>query len=76
MLIRPEDVVHDHSSRFTARILKKNFRGPNILYTLRLPTNDTVLALVPSHHNHRVGEQIGIVPQVEDIILFQLSDTP
>ena len=71
VLIRPEDVVHDHSSRFKARILKKSFRGPNIMYTLLLPSNDTVLALVPSHHNHRVGQQIGIVQQVEDIVLFQ-----
>lgn len=71
VLIRPEDVVHDHGSRFKAQILKKSFRGPNILYTLLLPSNDTVLSLVPSHHNHRVGQQIGIIPQVEDIILFQ-----
>jgi len=75
VLIRPEDVVHDHSSRFKARILQKSFRGPNILYTLQLQSNDTVLALVPSHHNHRIGQQIGILPQVEDIILFQHQES-
>ncbi len=74
VLIRPEDVVHDHSSHFKARILKKNFRGPNILYTLQLPSNDIVLSLVPSHHNHHVGQQIGIVPEVEEIILFEHKD--
>ncbi len=71
VLIRPEDIVHDDKSSFKARILKKNFRGPNILYSLLLPSNEKVLALVPSHHNHRVGQDIGIVPQVDDIILFE-----
>jgi iron(III) transport system ATP-binding protein len=71
VLIRPEDIVHNHDSSYTARILKKNFRGASILYTLQLPSNEKVLALVPSHHNHRVGQDIGIVPEVDDIILFE-----
>ena len=71
VLIRPEDVVHDHNSEYKAKILSKNFRGPNILYTLLLPSKDTILSLVPSHHNHKIGEEIGIVPQVEEIILFE-----
>jgi iron(III) transport system ATP-binding protein len=71
VLIRPEDIVHDHNSLFKARILKKNFRGANILYTLLLPSNEKVLALVPSHHNHKEGQEIGIIPQVDEIILFE-----
>jgi iron(III) transport system ATP-binding protein len=71
VLIRPEDIVHDDNSSFKARIVEKNFRGANILYTLLLPSNEKVLALVPSHHNHKVGHDIGIVPQVDDIILFE-----
>jgi iron(III) transport system ATP-binding protein len=71
VLIRPEDVVHDHNSHYKAKVISKNFRGPNILYALLLPSNDTILSLVPSHHNHQLGEQIGIVPQVEEIILFE-----
>jgi len=70
VLIRPEDVVHDHNSRFKARIKKKTFRGANILYTLELPSTEKVMALVPSHHNHTLGQEIGILPQVDEIILF------
>jgi iron(III) transport system ATP-binding protein len=73
VLLRPEDIVHDHQSPLTARIVKKNFRGPNILYTLALPSRDTVLSLVPSHHNHGLGETIGIRPEVDEIILFPRS---
>ncbi len=71
VLIRPEDIVHNHESSYKARILKKNFRGAGILYTLLLPSNEKVLALVPSHHNHRVGQDIGIIPEVDEIILFE-----
>jgi len=71
VLIRPEDVLHDDSSSFTARIVKKNFRGANILYTLQLPNGEPVLSLVESHHNHRLGQEIGIIHKVEDLVVYE-----
>jgi len=71
VLIRPEDIIHDDDSPSKAEILRKNFRGANILYTLRLQNNENVLALVSSHHNHQIGQKIGIRPQVDDIVLFE-----
>ncbi len=71
VLIRPEDITHDDTSNFKAKILKKHFRGANILYTLQLPSKDVVLALVPSTCQHDVGQSIGIIPRVDDIILFE-----
>lgn len=71
VLIRPEDVAHDDDSPHKAEILQKNFRGPNILYVLRLSSGERVLSIVPSHHDHRVGDHIGIRTQVEEIILFE-----
>ena len=71
VLIRPEDIIHDDDSAFKAKVLKKNFRGANILYKLLLPSEDLVLALLPSHHDHEVGRTIGIMPKVDDIILFK-----
>ena len=40
--------------------MRKAFRGAEFLYTLRLASGETVMALVPSHHNHAIGERIGI----------------
>ena len=71
VLIRPDDIIHDDDSPFRAKILRKRFRGANILYTLQLKNNDEVLALVSSHHNHSIGNEIGIRPQVDDIVLFE-----
>jgi iron(III) transport system ATP-binding protein len=74
VLIRPEDVAHDDDSPHKAKILQKNFRGPNILYVLKLSSGERVLSIVPSHHDHRVGDHIGIRTRVEEIILFETKD--
>jgi iron(III) transport system ATP-binding protein len=71
VLIRPEDIIHDDASSFKARIIKKQFKGANIQYTLQLPSKDIVLALVPSTCQHEAGQSIGIIPRVEDIVLFE-----
>jgi iron(III) transport system ATP-binding protein len=60
VLIRPDDIVHDETSPQQAVITNKAFKGAEILYTLRLPEGHSVLALVPSHYYHEVGDKIGI----------------
>lgn len=70
VLIRPEDIVHDDSSSCIAAIEQKDYRGPNILFTLRTSNGERILSLVPSHHNHEVGEKLGIRVDVEDLVLF------
>ena len=50
--------------------MRKAFRGSEFLYTLKLETGETVMAHVPSHHNHRVGEWIGIRPEVDHVVTF------
>ena len=75
VLIRPDDIIHDDDSPYKAKILRKRFRGANILYTLRLQSEEEVLALVSSHHNHSIGQEIGIRSQVSEIILFERPDT-
>ena len=71
VLIRPEDVVHQEEAQLKASVERLVFRGANILYTLRLDSGDRVLALVPSHCKHEKGSRLGIIPHVEDLILFE-----
>jgi iron(III) transport system ATP-binding protein len=71
ILLRPDDVVHDDASALKAEVLHKAFRGAEILYTLRLASGRKVLALVPSHHNHALGEHIGIRLDVDHVVAFQ-----
>lgn len=71
ILLRPDDIVHDDSSPVQAEVLHKAFRGADILYTLRLASGTEVLSLVPSHHNHALGEKIGIRLDADHVIAFK-----
>jgi iron(III) transport system ATP-binding protein len=71
VLLRPDDIVHDDDSSLTATVLRKAFRGAAILYTLGLPSGRRVLALVPSHHDHRIGERIGIRLEADHVVVFR-----
>lgn len=71
VLIRPDDIVHDDASPLLAEVVHKAFRGASILYTLRLPSGGTALSLVPSHHDHALGEKIGIRLDVDHVVAFK-----
>jgi iron(III) transport system ATP-binding protein len=70
VLLRPDDIVHDDASPWSAEITGKAFRGADFLYTLKLESGTQVLSLVPSHHNHAIGEQIGIRLAIDHVIAF------
>lgn len=73
VLLRADDVVHDDASPVKAQIINKVFRGSEFLYSLRLHSGETVLAHVPSHHDHSVGEWIGIRAELDHLVLFDRS---
>ena len=70
VLLRADDIVHDDDSPVKAQILRKAFRGSEFLYTLRLHGGEVVMAHVPSHHDHALGEWIGIRAQVDHVVTF------
>ncbi len=70
VLLRADDVVHDDDAPVQARIVRKAFRGSEFLYTLQLANGLSVMAHVPSHHDHAVGDWIGIRPQVQHVVTF------
>ncbi len=76
VLLRPDDVVHDDASPVTAEVLAKAFRGAEFLYTLKLASGHTVLSLVPSHHNHAIGERIGIRLEVDHVVAYKREGEP
>lgn len=74
VLLRPDDIVHDDASATQAKVVSKAFRGAEFLYTLRLPSGMRVLSLVPSHHNHAIGERIGIRLDVDHVVVFRNTE--
>ncbi len=70
VLLRADDIVHDDASAVRALIERKAFRGSEFLLTLRLDSGERVMAHVPSHHDHQVGEWIGIRAAVDHVVTF------
>lgn len=75
VLLRPDDIVYSETSTLQALVINKAFRGANILYTLKLSDGQTVLSLIPSHHNHSVGENIGIQLAADHVVVFNKEKT-
>jgi iron(III) transport system ATP-binding protein len=76
LLLRPDDVVHDDASPQAARVVARAFRGADFLYTLELDSGERVLSLVPSHHDHAIGQRIGIRLDLEHVVLFEAGPAP
>ncbi len=70
LLVRPDDIPHDDTSHITALVEEKRFRGAEFLYKLRLQSGNYVLCYAPSHHNHKIGEPIGIKLDLEHLVVF------
>jgi len=54
-------------------VLRRDFRGANILYTLRLDSGHPVQALVPSHCSHAGGERIGIRADIRHLVILPIE---
>ena len=70
VLLRADDIVHDDDAPVKAEIIRKAFRGSEFLYTLRLASGELLMAHVPSHHDHKLGEWIGIRAEVDHVVTF------
>ena len=70
VLLRADDIVHDDDAPVKAKILRKAFRGSEFLYTLQLKTGEKLVAHVPSHHDHGLGEWIGIRALPDHVVTF------
>lgn len=70
VLIRPDDVIRDDQSPVRATVIQKQFRGAQFLYTLQLASGEQLLALLPSHQNVALQQQIGIRLELEHLMAF------
>ncbi|MFQ6023745.1 MAG: ABC transporter ATP-binding protein [Acidiferrobacterales bacterium] len=70
VLLRPDDIVPSPDGPLRAEVIKKAFKGAEILYTLRLPTGGYVLSLFPSHADHSLGATVGIRVEADHLIVF------
>lgn len=70
VLLRPDDIIHDDDSPLRLTVVERAFRGAEYLYTLRTESGRELLCLVPSHHNHALGEKVGVTLDLEHLAVF------
>lgn len=70
ILVRPDDLLHDDDSDVTAEIVSKKFRGSHFLYRVKLPSQQELYCFASSHHNHSLGEAIGIKLDLDHLVMF------
>lgn len=69
LLVRQDDIIHDDESKYVATVIDKEFTGADYVYTLRVE-NSVFLCSAPSHHNHAIGEAIGIRIDMHHLVAF------
>ncbi|MBE1301298.1 MAG: ATP-binding cassette domain-containing protein [Alteromonadaceae bacterium] len=84
VLLRPDDVLHDDKSPLRAKIVKRDFRGANVMFTLELSQDsvgteqkgnlhesvEQVLCLANSHHIHSSEDSLAVRIAPEHVIVF------
>lgn len=70
LFLRPDDLIHDDASDYHATLVGKHFRGAHHLYEVRLDNGVVLGCFAPSHHNHSIGESIGVTLDVEHLVVF------
>ena len=70
LLIRPDDIIYDDDSLFSAMVTEKTFRGSDFLYELELKDGQKIFCYASSHHNHQVNEVIGIRLDLDHLVIL------
>ncbi len=70
LFLRPDDLIHDDDSNYTATLVGKHFRGAHHLYDVRLDQGVVLGCFAPSHHDHAIGERIGVSLDIEHLVVF------
>lgn len=73
VLLRPDDILPDPEAKLRGEVIKKAFKGAEILYTLKLPSGGQILSLFPSHADHKLGEKVGIRVDADHLVAFRVT---
>lgn len=70
IFLRPDDIVHDDDSEYSALLISKQFRGSYFIYKIQFDSGIQLSCHALSHHNHEVGERVGVRLEIEHLVLF------
>ena len=70
ILVRPDDIIHDHASEIMGKIVEISFRGSHYQYLTALENDERLLCIAESHHKHRTGDRVELLPKLEHLVVF------
>ena len=73
VFLRPDDLIHDDHSPYRGRLIAKHFRGAHHVYEVQLESGVVLGCLAPSHHNHELGENVGLRLELEHLVVFPVK---
>ena len=74
LLIRPDDIQHAEDGPLRGTIVKKWFRGSHYLYHVELEHGEVLPCITACHHDHGVGEMLGLSVELDHLVVFPLCD--
>ena len=73
LLVRPDDIAFDESSKTKLKVVSKSFLGPNYLYDLALEDGQTVPCLTHSHIDVDVGDELPVKFDLRHVVIFNAN---
>ena len=70
LLLRPDDIIYDPDGELEAEVTQRAFKGAEILYTLKFSSGLEILSLIPSHHDHIIGDHVRLKLAVDHLVAF------
>ncbi|MBF0612339.1 MAG: ABC transporter ATP-binding protein [Magnetococcales bacterium] len=70
VLLRPDDIIPVPHSDIIAQVVRKEFKGADILYTLAMNDGMELLSLFPSRSDHKIGEKVHICINPTHLVVF------
>jgi iron(III) transport system ATP-binding protein len=70
LLLRPDDVDLQPDPAGQGRIVAREFKGADNLYSVRLPSGRTVRSVQPSEAIYQIGQRVLLRAHLDHVLLF------
>jgi len=70
LLLRPDDIDIEPAAGGQGRIVHREFKGADNLYTVRLPSGRTVRSVQPSLAVYQIGQRVLVRAEPDHVLLF------
>ena len=70
ILVRPDDILHDHTSELSGKVVDISFRGSHHQYLTEMDNGECLWCIAESHRRFEAGDRIELLPRLEHLVVF------